>query len=252
MQTDCCKYVASSNYVYYPYKRFDIKLDVKQSYKQTCKLTKLILLMLADELQISNRFVSYDPLTLTQKTTTFMNETKERTTLAFLHHNCTRHDSTGWTNDPLYNRIELRVMREQAGKKHTPEDIVNNWMDRFERLTENHLQRVTDTINKGIFDRWMDYEIPSERLGTSLWNVFLFGQADHLYTRKQLQALFDLNQEVNGWMPGGTAGVRNFLDKKRFGSMIELYTFKDVQTEIDFMLDALKSMDEIKVVREVI
>ena len=224
-------------------KRMDICIDAawERRYEYTNKLTRLIMLMLADQIgNMNNRYLSDDPLTLDPKSITMMNGTKNTATLSMEHYNRRLHDQTDWANTPVTNRFELRAMREQAGRSHTAEDILNNWIGRFEKLTEDHLQRVTDTINKGIFDRWMDYEIPQERLGTSLWNAFLFGQADHLYTRKQLQALFELNQYWNYWMPGGTAGVRNFLDKKRFGSMVELYTFKDIQAEIGYMLDALK------------
>lgn len=236
-------------------KRLDICLDSDAPYQQTQKLTRLIMLMLADQIgNMDNRYVSTDPLTLDAKSIRMANGKKRgnnkgrKATLEMEHYNRALLDQSEWATAPVTNRLELRAMREQAGESHTAEDIVNNWISRFECLTEDHLPRVTDTVNKGIFDRWNTTisplyflgEPPSDRRITELWNHCLLWNSEWLYTKTQLGKLFDLFKAENDWMPGGTAGVRNFLDKKRYGSMIELYTFKDVQAEIGYMLDALK------------
>lgn len=231
----------------YVIKRMDICIDSDCDYQTASKLSRLILLMLADLCGLENRYMSDDPLSLEPKTVVAANGKKYVATLEIEHYNRNLLPQDKWANDPVENRFELRAMREQAGRRHEAVRIVKNWIDRFDKLTEDHLQHVLLQVNRGLFERWkrrtskLRSEDMSSRQWTTFWNTFLFWNSEHLYTAKQIESLFGLHETLGGWMPGGRAGVRNFLETgRRYRTGMELYTFNDIRAEAGLMADALR------------
>lgn len=218
-------------------KRADICLDTTAPYTQTRKLTRLIMLMLADAYDLPNRYESRDPLTLEVKSAVMMNGKKYNSSLEIEHYNRALLDQESWTNAPVVNRFELRAMREQATGIM---EAAQNWQKRLAGLTAEHLKHVTDGMTNSLFALWEDYASRLKRPTSTHWNHFLATHAESICTRDQLLRLCQRYDASVCEAPATSdRRIDNLMMKARFGNCFELFTFKDVQAVIEQMRNAL-------------
>lgn len=226
----------------YSLKRVDICLDTDTAFIQTHKLTQLIMLMLADEHSLTNRYESRDPLTLEVKSSTLSNGRRYDASLEIEHYNRALLDQSKWANDPVRNRFELRAMRVHAGKKRSIEVIAQDWQKRLAGLTETNLQHVTENISDSLLAIWEDYADRLKKPTSTHWNHFLANHADSIYTRDQLvQLCRRYDAALTPIKPSDDSSrINNLMLKSRFGSCFELFTLREIQAVTGQMQDALK------------
>lgn len=236
----------------YSLRRVDICLDTDTSYSQTHKLTQLIMLMLADEHCLSNRYESRDPLTLEVKSSTLSNGRRYDASLEIEHYNRALLDQSKWANAPVRNRFELRVMRSHAGKNRSIEDIVQDWQTRLEALTDENLQHVTGNMSDSLFALWKDYAGRLKKPTSTHWNHFLANHADCIYTRDQLIQLCRRYDAAltPGKFSDNPKRINNLMTTSRFGNCFELFTLREIQAVTGRMRGALKRFTDGEFSRE--
>jgi len=219
----------------YAIKRFDICIDSDRRYRETEKLTRLMLLMLGENIGASNRFTSTDPLNFDPKNTYISNSNDIKTrTLEAEHYNRSLLDQSQWTNAPIINRLELRSMGAQAGKKHDEKSIVENWIRRFEELDNTSLIYVCRRVNDALLDEWKEHSALRNKNSKTAFNDFLRNHYKSVYTREQLTEMFD----VMGYEAEDS--VKNLLKPRRSGNLFTLYSMSDVRREANEITAAMR------------
>ena len=227
-----CKELGMDGYII---RRFDVCLDTDQPYGQTEKITRLIMLLLGENIGADNRFASYDPLTFDHLTTRIQNGDKGTRTLEMEHYSRAVIDQTKW-DTTIINRFELRAMGARAGKNHDERGIVQSWINQLRSLDPADLRGLESTLNSGIYARWEAYARESGKQTSSAdFNAFLRFNADHIYTRAQLKDLFVLFGKGDP-----EKAVQHLVSKERSGKCFEkLFTEREIRTAIGSMVDAL-------------
>lgn len=233
---EICEQIEIDDYII---RRLDICVDTEESYHSTQKLTRLIVLMLADEIGMENRFTSDDPLTLAPKSLVVANGKKGDISLEIEHYNRSLFSQDNWENHPITNRLEFRAMGEQAGtdckgNRRTIKSIGEGWTKRLEGLTEAHMEHVIEALTEGISTRWFYYTDSYGRdVTTSMRNSFFVCQANNIYTKQQLLKLYS----EDGY---NSITVDNLLKRKRYGEMFKMVSFEDVIAEASQITKALE------------
>ena len=235
MQTICQELEIDS----YIIRRLDVCLDADAPYAETQKLTRLIALLLGDQIGMENRYISIDPVTLEPKTLRLDNSSRNingkiiHPTRQIEHYNRELIDQTSYAGKPIINRFELRAMGRAAGVAYTEGDIVSNWIKDFEALRECNITEVCQRLNEQLVEACGRY---TGLVGSDKLNDFIRANADHIYARKQLIVLLDMLGRTN---PEADTG--NLLKKSRGGGLFKLYEWNRIQAEIDSMKAALSS-----------
>jgi len=227
-----CKELNMNEYII---RRFDVCLDTDQPYEQTEKITRLIMLLLGENIGADNRYASYDPLTLESKTTRIQNGDKKTRTLEMEHYNRAVIDQTKW-DTTIINRFELRAMGARAGKNHDERSIVQGWIDRLQSIDPADIRGLESTLNSGIYAGWEAYAKESgKQTSKADFNAYLRFNADHIYSRAQLKDLFTLYGKDDP-----EKAVQHIVSKERSGNRFEkLYTEREIRAAIKSMIDAL-------------
>lgn len=234
MQTICDEMNMDSYIIH----RLDVCLDTDAPYEETQKLTRLIALLLGMNTGMDNRYISIDPITFEPKTIRLDNAHRGKDgkriqpTLQVEHYNRELIDQTAYTGTPIINRFELRAMGAQAGKARTEGDIIANWIERLDGLTERDIESLCQIENIHIAESCGRYAKLTGVTTKTAINYFIRSQADHIYTRNQLVNLLDMLGRDN---PKRDAG--NLLT--RSGRLFKRYRTKQIMNEIDSMKAAL-------------
>lgn len=220
--------------------RLDVCLDTDVPYAETQKLTRLIALLLGDQIGMENRYISIDPVTFEPKTLRLDNAgrsdngNKIYATRQIEHYNRELIDQTSYTGEPIINRFELRAMGAAAGKTHTEGDIVAGWIEQLDSLSERRMEKLCHSLNERIIEACGRYTgFVGKNTPTEI-NSFIKANADHIYTRQQLVSLLDMMG-----MNDPKHYAANLIT--RSGKLFSRYKWKQIQAEIDSMKTALIS-----------
>lgn len=216
----------------YIIRRVDICLDTDQPYTQTQKLARLILLMLAEDNDLANRFESIDPLTLEPKAITLSNGKKSDRTIEVEHYNRELIDQTDSNNKPIRNRVELRAMGRQAGVDRTEESIARGWLERLKALRQMDYTTITDQLNERIMNGWTVYKTVHGKDNAHSFYAYLRTVEPHIYTRQQAVNLFALYGYENP-----CKALSNFMSKN--GKPLILFEDTEIMDELNAMIEAL-------------
>lgn len=214
------------------YRRADLAIDTKTLYNQTAKFARLFTLSLSDLYGMENRYLSVNPLSHELKTIRADNG-GNRFTLQCEHYNRANIDQRAW-NRVVCNRFELRSAGEQAGSKHDPRTIAENWLKRLEALPDK-LPGIICQQSETLLDSWANFY---ERLGketTNAVNAFMVKMERNLYTHEQVR---DFLGAVSKSGTNNEKRYRNFMN--RWGGVMELYSLEDYRAELDAMTEALR------------
>lgn len=234
MQT-ICQELEIDGYIIH---RLDVCLDTDVPYAETQKLTRLIALLLGDQIGMENRYISIDPVTFEPKTLRLDNASRDINggkvfpTRQIEHYNRELIDQTSYTGEPIINRFELRAMGAAAGKTRTEGDIVSGWIEQLDSLSERDTDKLCQRLNECIVEACGRYTGLVGNAGSTEQNNFIKAHADHIYTRQQLINLL-------GMLGDDDPKRRTNNLKTRTKKLFQLYKRKQIQAEIDSMKAAL-------------
>ena len=229
----------------YIIRRLDVCLDADIPYIQTQKRTRLIALMLGEDFEGNNRYISIDPITLEPKTIRIDNEgrdingKKKAPTQQIEHYNRALKDQTDYENKPIINRFELRSMGKFAGERYNEADIVKRWIERLTNLSRSDLDNLCHKINEQLAEAYKSYEKCTGGASSTKINSFLKMHADHIYTRMQMIELLSMLGKTR---PRDCVYDLTAQTKELFN----LYSWAEIKAEIDSMKAALMDFIELK------
>lgn len=218
--------------------RLDVCLDTNVPYTETQKLTRLIALLLGDQIGMENRYTSIDPITFEPKTLRLDNAgrsdngNKIHATRQIEHYNRELVNQMDYAGNPIINRFELRAMGVAAGKTRTEGDIVSGWIERLDSLSEHRIEKLCQRLNEHLIKACGHYTKLVGKTGSTEQNNFIKAHADCIYTREQLVDLL-------GMLGDDDPKRRTNNLKTRTKKLIRLYKLKQIQAEIDSMKAAL-------------
>lgn len=213
-------------------RRLDLAVDTTAPYNETAKVVRPILLALAEASRLTNRYVSTDPANGICKTLRADNG-GQAFTLQVEHYNRALEDQSNW-NRTVNNRLEFRSAREQAGANHSVSDIVSNWRERLEHVC-NQLPAFFAGQNALLLDDWLQFGGKLGRETGSALNVFMLTHESHIYTREQAREFFACVTNTDG-----KKALQNFIDRKRWGGLIETYSAEEYTEELGAILNAIQ------------
>ena len=222
----------------YIIRRLDVCLDADIPYIQTQKRTRLIALMLGEDFEGNNRYISIDPITLEPKTIRIDNEGRDKNgkkvyaSQQVEHYNRALKDQTDYENKPIINRFELRSMGNYAGERYNETDIVKRWIERLTNLSRSDMDSLCHKINEQLAEAYRGYEKRTGGAASTKINSFLKMHADHIYTRMQMIELLSMLGKTR---PRDCAYDLTAQTKGLF----DLYSWAEIQAEIDSMKAAL-------------
>ncbi len=98
-------------------------------------------------------YESIHPQTRQRLTTRAQNGDRQHRTRELEHYNRTTVDQSQYDFE-VVNRFELRAMGNCAGSNRTNREIVERWLARFERLSDEHFEAVEREASEGLMDEW--------------------------------------------------------------------------------------------------
>ena len=230
IMNNICKELDMNGYII---RRFDVCLDTDQPYEHTAKLTRLITLLLGDEIKANNCYFSIDPLTFKSKTMRIQKDDKKTYELQAEHYNRAVIDQSEY-DTTVCNRFELRATGAEAGENHDERGIVEKWIERLQNLETADLSGLESRLNAGIFSMWETYAQKSGKPNCDTdFNYFLRFMADHIYTQGQMK---DLCRLFGKKKPSKTASDL----KQRSGELFKsLFTRREIRLATKEMIEAL-------------
>ena len=159
---------------------------------------------------------------------------RQRRTLEAEHYNRELVEQESWLN-LVVNRLELRAMGAQAGKNHSIEQIVQNWMKRLDAIdSEKCMLKLEQQLNDSLFEKLGQ----GKRLSKAALNALISAHDAYIYTDDQLRDLYarygckDLRREV-----------RNL--KRSYPEVVDsLYTRQQISNAIGRIRQALARFAE--------
>lgn len=196
--------------------RIDFRFDsFDNNYNELSKLNKLVILLLANEYEVKNRYESYD--LLTQEALTMRIQTKY---IEAENYNKGLQEPRG----EVKNRLEIRSkalqpMNNESIKEKTE---FNKWCKRFNKaVTADNFNSLILNINNALVQRYKDW---SKQKGHTISN-FITKYESCLFTSHQLENFLTLLND------NGLANISNCKEsakkyKKRYG--LEFFSLNDL------------------------
>lgn len=214
--------------------RLDVCLDTATPYEETEKLTRYIMLALAEEISEGKGWEIYEsihPQTLQRLTTRAQNGDRQYKTREMEHYNRTTVDQSQYDFE-VVNRFELRAMGSCAGKTRTNREIVEKWFERFKGLSDEHFEAVEKKTSEGLANEWRTRIARGTEDSATAFNFFLANNDEHIYTQRQMADLFERR---------GSSKANSKKFRQRGGRGMILYNRKQVREEVSAMKKALKT-----------
>lgn len=214
--------------------RLDVCLDTAVPYEETEKLTRYIMLALAEEISEGKGWELYEsihPQTLQRLTTRAQNGDRQYKTREMEHYNRTTVDQSQYDFE-VVNRFELRAMGSCAGKTRTNREIVEKWFERFKGLSDEHFEAVEKKTSEGLENEWRTRIARGTEDSATAFNFFLANNDEHVYTQRQMADLFERR---------GSNKANSKKFRQRGGRGMILYNRKQVREEVSAMKKALKT-----------
>ena len=205
--------------------RVDVCFNLGAPYEETDKLTRLLLLLLAQSEGLQNRYTSIDPLTNERKSISVRTRHKPNSPfqIQIEHYNRSQINQDEY-DTVIINRLEMRLIGAVIGMIKSFSSAVESCKQMLDRAVTRHIlgdveTRLTDGLIKF-------YHAEKAITGVSKIGVFARTNADQIYTRKQLVRLFTEESR------NAEASERKF--RSRYND-IELYTLQDLNTYADLL-----------------
>jgi len=148
---------------------------------------------------------------------------KRSRTLEAEHYNRELVEQERWMN-LVVNRLELRAMGAQAGKNHSIEQIVQNWLKRLDAIdNEKRMQKLEQQLNDALYDKLTQ----GKTLSKATLNALISAHADYIYTGDQLRDLYarhgcrDPGHEVRNLKRSYPEAVASLCTKQQISDAIK-------------------------------
>lgn len=213
--------------------RVDICLDTKAPYRETEKMSRLIASLIAVKQGFQNCYSSIDPIDLTPKATRMQNRPKKKDcTLELEHYNRSLIDQSDW-NCKVENRFEFRMYGQQMRHISDLAEIPQRWASWLKDAL-NALDALYERLNRSLLEEYAATVHGGDK--SSKFNSFIIFNQKFIYTRKQLNMLFELYAEKFGHRNPRKA-TENFVARHK--ADLTLYTANEIENEVLAMVDAL-------------
>lgn len=225
--------------------RLDLCCDPQIDYAPTEKLLRFLVLMLANQIEAHNRYMSVDPLTL--ETKTIRVETKKgyngknyNGELQIEHYNRTLLDQSSWDYTVL-NRLEFRSSGTEAGENYSVEEIIDRWKSRLQAVSEpvemtQRMRTVENAVNQTLIERWKQLSFLMDAPTGKTFNDFVFFNLNHIFTRRQMMNLFMLYGDTEQQAENRAKNIRR--DRRR-AFKGQLFTKKQLSEEAESLIHSI-------------
>lgn len=202
--------------------RIDYCFDLQEPYARTEKLGRLFLLLMAQAMNLNNRYHSIDPMTGNAKTTSVRNSQYQ-----IEHYDRSQKDQR-YFDRQIINRLEFRMIGKAIRYPRDPFASVERWFEIINKsVTPENLQAVENATAQMCHAEW------EKREGVRL-PAFLHSHQRLICTRGQLLKTFALSGYRNP-----SEAVKNFMRTK-----IELVTLTDVKRLVEALRRAYDADQE--------
>lgn len=196
--------------------RIDFRFDSfdDDTYIKLLKLNKVIVLLLSQEYNMGNRYMSYDPLTLNDLTIRVQNDRLEAE-----NYNKAVQEPDG----DVKSRLELRSKKLYNNDDEDNKEIIelNKWLDRLDKaVTKENYLKLQDLINISLLDKYNDEK---DTKGFKL-SAFLYKYNDSIFASRQMIDFFKAIGSTNPQQQAKNYKTRN---------KIEYFAFNDLQFYVD-------------------
>lgn len=190
--------------------RIDFRIDnYNDSYKDLYKINKIVVLLLADALNLKNQWASIEPTGLMPKTIRAQDSCYE----VEYYDRWSKTNREGLTR----TRLELRNKDIKCHVKDIPR-LINQWSNTLSSLPAQY-ERLQTEQNNTLLHYWEEIKISNPTMTAS---AFVIQYQDSIYTIKQLIDLLGLMGMKN---PKNSAYIYNNRFKFEFISKTELITY---------------------------
>lgn len=200
--------------------RIDFRIDsFDDNFDELLKLNKLLILLIAEAYNITNRYYSVDPLTLEQLCVRVQNQYIEAE-----NYNKGIEEPDG----DVKNRLELRSKKlyddtAEEGKEYTE---FMKWCKRLDKaVTKENFERLQKKLNTALYNR---YKIESRQRGLTV-NEFLYKYQNSIFTSRQMSDLY----RVLGYKDPDQQAKR-YKQRKS----IEYFSHKDICTYVQMIKES--------------
>lgn len=207
------------------YVRIDTRFDrYENDYEEYLKLMKLIVLLVAQEYGLTNRYECFDPLTLVAKT---VKAAYKHSPLELEYYNKDL-ESPGYK---AKSRLELRTSKIYGYAAKDTEAIIAEWGTRLKKSINGYEQLQT-TCNECLLKRW-ETDRAARRVNNTSEFVRLY--QENIYSKRQLVALLDALGSKNP-----ETQAKNL--KHRY--QLEFFTWKELEIVLQKIFDSMNAYFE--------
>lgn len=201
--------------------RVDFRIDsFDDNFDELLKLNKLLILLISETYNITNRYQTFDPLTLEELTVRVQNQYLEAE-----NYNKGIEEPEG----NVMNRLELRSKKlySDAGENCKEYTEYLKWCKRLDKaVTKDNFEKLQKKLNSSIIER---YKAESRQRGFTV-SAFLYKYQSSIFTSRQMA---DLYREFNYKDPAQQA------KRYRQRNSIEYFSFRDLCTYVQMLKDSM-------------
>lgn len=204
------------------YVRIDTRFDMyANDYEEYLKLMRLLVLLVAQEHGLTNRYESFDPLTFDKETVT----AKKRGHQLEVEYYNKQLESPGY---PAKSRLELRTGKIYGYAAQDTKNIIAEWGGRINRSIAGY-EQLQKTCNECLLRRW---EVDKKAGTVRSRNDFIRRYQSNIFTKQQLVELLEALGCEN---PKKSA--ENIKSRER---KMEFFTQRDLETLLHKLIDSMK------------
>ncbi len=139
------------------FSRIDYAFDIGAPFAQTAGLTRLLVLMLASHLRLGNDYMTIDPMTGEEKSTSARTASRNAPgRYEIEHYNRALIDQSRYAARSI-NRLELRMMGKSIGDNRNAYGSVERWFSIMDRaLTRENYAALEGKLANMLFSTWKD------------------------------------------------------------------------------------------------
>lgn len=208
------------------YVRIDTRFDrYEDDYEEYLKLMKLIVLLVAQEYGLTNRYECFDPLTFDAKT---VKAAHKRSPLEIEYYNKDL-ESPGYK---AKSRLELRTCKIYGYAAKDTEAIIAEWGTRLKKSI-NGYEQLQSTCNECLLKRWKK-DRAARRVNNT--NEFVRMYQENIYSKRQLVDLLE------------TLGAKNpetQAKNLKYRYQLEFFSWKELETVLQKIFDSMNAYFEL-------
>lgn len=213
--------------------RVDLCFDLGSPYEETSRLTRLLLLVFSACYNLNNRYYSIDPLMNIERTFKVSEDVNgmRRPRLEAEHYDRSQKNQEKYDTQVI-NRLELRMTGKEIKKAGAQQSLqrASEYLVRQLQaaVSLGNMQSVTEACAMTLYDEWAR---AFQKIGTGRLPTFIRVNPQKVYTRKQIELLFDMNGD------NAEQAAKNLCRTFR----TELFKLVDLQSYVDLLTLAADS-----------